>query len=86
MLMVMPVQALIRTRIPASRQLPKVRAFVDFTCAANLGGAEPLKRNNNCSGAGAPYHQKGRNITAELLNIVGLSLERPDLLKSLAEQ
>ena len=56
MLMVMPVQALIRNRIPASTQLPKVQVFIDFNCAANLGEAAVLKRNGNCSGGGTPYH------------------------------
>ena len=50
MLMVMPVQALIRNRIPASTQLPKFQVFIDFNCAANLGEAAVLKRNGNCSG------------------------------------
>ena len=38
MLMVMPVQAIIRNRIPASRRLPKFQVLIDFNCAANLGG------------------------------------------------
>ena len=52
MLMVMPVQALIRNRIPASTQLPKFQVFIDFNfnCAANLGEAAVLKRNGNFSG------------------------------------
>ena len=52
--MVMPAQALIPNRIPASTQLPKFEAFIDFNCAANLGGAAVLKRNGNCSGGGPP--------------------------------
>ena len=53
MLMAMPVQALIRNRIPASTQLPKFQVFIDFNCAANLGEAAVLKRNGNCSEGGA---------------------------------
>ena len=56
MLMVMPVQALIQNRIPASTQLPKFQVFIDVHCAANLGEAAVLKRNGNCSpgGGGTP--------------------------------
>ena len=61
MLMVMPVQALIRNRIPASMRLPKFQVFMDFNCAVNLGGAELLKRNANCLG-GTPYHETGCHI------------------------
>ena len=57
MLMVLPVQALIRNRVPDSTQLPKFEVFIDFNCAANLGEAAVLKRNGNCSGVGGgPYH------------------------------
>ena len=61
MLMVMPVQALIQNRIPASTQLPKFQVFIDFNCAANLGEAAVLKRNGNCSGGeggGTPLSSK----------------------------
>ena len=64
MLMVMPVQALIRNRIPASTQLPKFQVLIDFNCAANLGEAAILKRNGNCSRGGAlslkrvPHYQR----------------------------
>ena len=55
MLMVMPVQALIRNRIPASTQPPKFQVFIDFNCAANLGEAAVLKGDGNCSeGGGDP--------------------------------
>ena len=53
---IMPVQALIRNRIPASTQLPKFQVFIDFNCAANLGEAAVLKRNGNCSEGGGAYH------------------------------
>ena len=57
MLMVMPVQALIRNRIPASTQLPKFQVFIDFNCAANLSGRlrEYLKAEKAkvCSGSKA---------------------------------
>ena len=54
MLMVMPVQALIRNHLE----------FNNFQCAANLGGAEPLKRNTNCSGVGGdpPIIKKGATL------------------------
>ena len=58
MLMVMPVQALIRNQIPASTQLPKFQVFIPFNCAANLGEAAVLKRNGNCSGGGDPLSLK----------------------------
>ena len=64
MLMAMPVQALIRNRIPASTQLPKFQVFIYFNWAANLGEAAVLKRNGNCSGGGwGPIIKKGPTLT-----------------------
>ena len=59
MLMVMPVRALIRNRIPASTQLPKFQVLIHFNCAANLGEAAVSKRNGKCSeGGGDPLSLK----------------------------
>ena len=74
MLMVMPVQALIRNRIPASTQLPKFQVFIDFNCAAKLGEAAVLKSNGNCSGGegeggeggGPPIIKKGATLTEKI--------------------
>ena len=67
MLMVMPVQALIRNRIPASTQLPKCQVFIDFNCAANLGEAAVLKRNGNCSWGGGAIIKKGATLVVSIL-------------------